>query len=402
MPWSGSSPSQQFTRTDGTSSGDDTWTQAAAAPRNIEADDHDTHDTDLKDGINACLKKDGGNTATADIPMGGFSLTNLGAAGSRTESVSFADVQDNKGQYVATVGGTADVITLTPTIPITAYVAGQRFSFIAGGTNTGATTVNVSAVGAKAIARRDGSHTALSAGEIVSGALNDIEYDGTRFHLLSENQLRAAANLSDVASATTARTNLGVGTGDSPEFTAVNIGHATQNTLTGSGGDLSVEGNLLYRAGGTDVPVADGGTGASTAANARTNLGIAYASQTEMETATAADKVVAPGTQHFHPGMAKGWIVFQGSDGATLASYGNISGATRSNTGRYVVNFSPAFSSANYALCGWVFGAGNSNVLSTNTGDTKLTTACGVSVYDSGGNLSDPTSLCVIVFGDLS
>lgn len=192
MPWSGAAPSQQFTRTDGTSSGDDTWTQAAAAPRNIEADDHDVHDTDIKDGINACLKKDGGNTATSDIPMGGFTITNISAAGARTEPASYGDVQDNKGQYVASVGGTADVITLSPTIAITAYAAGQRFTFIAGASNTGATTVNVSGVGAKSIVRQDGANTALSAGDITSGTIVDIEYDGTRFLLLSLAKLPAA------------------------------------------------------------------------------------------------------------------------------------------------------------------------------------------------------------------
>lgn len=67
-------------------------------------------------------------------------------------------------------------------------------------------------------------------------------------------------------SGNTARTSLGLGTGNSPEFTAVNIGAATDTTITRTGaGDIAVEGNAIYRAGGTDVPLADGGTGASLA-----------------------------------------------------------------------------------------------------------------------------------------
>jgi hypothetical protein len=54
-------------------------------------------------------------------------------------------------------------------------------------------------------------------------------------------------------------------TAGSPQFTGIELSHATANTLTGSGGDAFIEGNLLYRAGGTDVPLADGGTGASLA-----------------------------------------------------------------------------------------------------------------------------------------
>lgn len=63
------------------------------------------------------------------------------------------------------------------------------------------------------------------------------------------------------------------GTGATVQFTAIELGHATQNTLTASGGNLSIENNVVYRAGGTDVPVTDGGTGASDVAGAQTNLG---------------------------------------------------------------------------------------------------------------------------------
>jgi hypothetical protein len=72
-----------------------------------------------------------------------------------------------------------------------------------------------------------------------------------------------------------AATNLGLGTGDSPQFTAINLGHASDTTLTRTGaGDIAIEGNAVYRAGGTDVPLTDGGSGSSTAAGARTNFDV--------------------------------------------------------------------------------------------------------------------------------
>lgn len=56
-----------------------------------------------------------------------------------------------------------------------------------------------------------------------------------------------------------------IATSSSPQFTGLNIGHASDTTVTrASAGDINVEGNLVYRSGGTDVPITDGGTGQST------------------------------------------------------------------------------------------------------------------------------------------
>ena len=66
------------------------------------------------------------------------------------------------------------------------------------------------------------------------------------------------------STALAARTNLGVGEGDSPKLTAINVGHASDSTLArSSAGVLSIEGNIIYHATGTDIPVTDGGTGLS-------------------------------------------------------------------------------------------------------------------------------------------
>jgi len=90
-----------------------------------------------------------------------------------------------------------------------------------------------------------------------------------------DTDLAIAHGGTGASTATAAASALGVGTEDSPQFTGIELGHASDTTLTkASSGDIAVEGNVIYRAGGTDVPLTDGGTGASSAAAAATNLGV--------------------------------------------------------------------------------------------------------------------------------
>ncbi len=102
--------------------------------------------------------------------------------------------RDTRGTLAT--GGTADAITLTPVGTYAAYFAGMQLGFTAGLTNTGAVTVNVSALGAIAIVDQDGS--ALAGGEIVAGGIYQIIHDGTQFRLrtTSTPQAIAASTLS--------------------------------------------------------------------------------------------------------------------------------------------------------------------------------------------------------------
>lgn len=157
----------------------------------ISSSTHNSTNSDIATALSTCLTKDGQTTPTANLPMGGFKHTGATAGSSATDYATVAQLTSRTGSYVGTVGGTADVIMLTPSPAISAYAAGQRFSFIASGANTTNVTVNISSLGAKAVTKF--GTTALVANNILSGSLLTIEYDGTRFQLLNVSILPDAS-----------------------------------------------------------------------------------------------------------------------------------------------------------------------------------------------------------------
>ena len=123
---------------------------------------------------------------------------------------------------------------------------------------------------------------------------------------------------------------------------------------------------------------------------------ITAATQAEQETATATNRYVSPGRQHFHPSAAKVWANF-GVTGNILKSY-NVSSVTDSGTGVATVNFTVAFSEANYAYGGgfvrsaefMFFQWGNPG-----TGSQQIVTGDAVTLA-----LEDPDEYAYIAFGD--
>lgn len=184
---------------------------------------------DLANGLSTCITKDGQTTPTANIPMGNNKITGLAPGTSGTDAANLTQVQGSTAKLLQSVTGT-DTITAAMVPALTAYAAGQMFYFVAAGDNTGAVTINIDSLGAKSVTR-DGS-VALVAGDILSGEIALVVYDGTRFQLLNGNSF---TNLYVSG-------NLGVGTASPAQKLSVQGGL----TVTGSATLPAAQGPLLF------------------------------------------------------------------------------------------------------------------------------------------------------------
>lgn len=84
-------------------------------------------------------------------------------------------------------GGTGDALTLSLAPVLASYAAGQFFTVILTADNTGAATIELEALGAVDIKKRDtdGTLTALEAGDLKTGQIVLFLYDGTQCILVN-------------------------------------------------------------------------------------------------------------------------------------------------------------------------------------------------------------------------
>jgi len=78
---------------------------------------------------------------------------------------------------ITTTGGVADTYTLTPSPAVTSYSDGDSYFIKASATNTGASTINISSLGAVSITRPNA--IALQAGDLTAGQVYTIKYNST-------------------------------------------------------------------------------------------------------------------------------------------------------------------------------------------------------------------------------
>lgn len=123
----------------------------------------------------------GSNTDLAGVGVAGSNLVSQGDNAFRSLAAMLAQFYEDLGG-LGTVGGTGDAITLTAKEAWTAYGTGDGqinngtiLAFKAGAANTGAVTINVNAIGTKAIQAQ--GDTALGAGALVANAVYLLRYD---------------------------------------------------------------------------------------------------------------------------------------------------------------------------------------------------------------------------------
>ncbi len=184
-----------------------------------------------------------------------------------------------------------------------------------------------------------------------------------------EDILNVAQNLSDVASASTALSNLS--------------GVATSRTLTAAG----------LVTGGGDL-------------SANRTFTVTAAVQSDQETGSSTSVAVVPGVMQYHPSACKAWVRFNAS-GTVAASY-NITSVTDGGVGKWTVNIATDFSSANYDGC--AFGGVNDTTVSTeipllyNIGAAPAAGTFTIWAMTSVGAFGDPSSsvnvICAEFFGD--
>lgn len=133
-------------------------------------------------GLSTCMTKDGQSTPTANIPLGNFRLTGVGAAVNAGDAVNAGQIQGGLlTTYTDT--GAADAYVITPSPVLAAYATYQPFRVKIANTNLTATpTLNVNGLGAKAIKTPAGANPTI--GSLVAGAIVDFAYDGTNMKLL--------------------------------------------------------------------------------------------------------------------------------------------------------------------------------------------------------------------------
>jgi len=165
---------------------------------------------------------------------------------------------------------------------------------------------------------------------------------GTTNHILTSNGAGAAPTFqaASVNNDNWSGTDLSVANGGTGAST-----HTANNVLVGNGTSAiasvapSTSGNLLTSNGSTWTSAVPAGGGPS------------QATQAAIEAETNEDTYIPPDLLRYGPGVAKAWVDYNQSGNTVDASY-NVSSVADNSKGNFTVNWNTDFSSVNYVATG--------------------------------------------------
>ena len=335
-----------------------------------------------------------------------------------------------------TVGGTADVITLTNSPTVGALAAGQRYLFVASGTNTTAVTLAVDGLTATAIRYKD---VALVAGDIATGDYILCAYNGTRFQMLNPPRLSGAATdfATDTTGGAVADLFYFADASQSNASNKVTIQDMFNNVMTGLTADTApdvADSLLTYDASGVaaktttitnfyktiNALTADAtpdatadyvvtyDASASGAKKVLLNLATPAASSAQQVTGASAVVFTTPSVQNFHPSAAKFWASADVTTGVPTSggdsSY-NLTSFADTGVGRTTVTIAADFSTATWCALAslespisgaWITG---SCMFPPALEDGKAAGSCVLRSTEGDFGPQDPTSWSVAGFG---
>lgn len=309
--------------------------------------------TDIATGLSTCVLKDGTQTVTANLPIGGFKLTGLSAGTVTGNSLRWDEVfslangaiNEAQGADIASSGtinlttASGNYVKVTGTTTITAITLAQGAQRVV--VFTGALTLT------------NGASLILPGGANITTAAGDAAiFRGEAASVVRCVFYMKAASITATLAGTETLTNKTL----------------TTPTLTSPVINTSV-------------------------------TGTAIATQAQQETGTATDVLVTPGRQQFHKGHPKAWASVDQSGVQTIHDSYGVTSIADAGVGATTVNFTTSFSSVNVCVVGGAYhGAGTAQILRL---DSIVAASLQMQSVDASFNAVDSAFAAVACLGDI-